>query len=136
MLKIGIAIVESQGHYLVGVRGPGVPLAGFHEFPGGKQIVPESTCETAVRECHEETGLVVVPREMLHQQSHHYEHDEVQLDFWLCEPRASIPGLLPEVIAPWRWVPAEDLFRLGFPPANDAVLNLLQQQRQALRSEF
>ena len=33
---IGIAVVEYQGRFLVGIRPPGASLAGFAEFPGGK----------------------------------------------------------------------------------------------------
>ncbi len=136
MTKIGIALVEARGHYLVGLRSAGKPLAGYHEFPGGKQMLPESTAETAARECREETGLVVIPREMLHQQSFEYEHGEVQLDFWLCETRCPLPDSLPEVITPWRWVPVEQLSRLQFPPANALVISLLRNHRHVLRSEY
>jgi len=135
MTKIGIALVESQGHYLVGVRPAGKPLAGFHEFPGGKQIVPESTAETAVRECFEETGLEVVSFDMLHQQSHVYNHDEIQLDFWRCEVAGELLEL-PTVRNPWRWVPVAELQELTFPAANDEILAILQRRRTILRSEF
>ncbi|MBB02560.1 MAG: NUDIX domain-containing protein [Rubinisphaera brasiliensis] len=135
MTKIGIALVESQGHFLVGIRPEGKPLAGLHEFPGGKQIIPESTNETAVRECLEETGLEVVSHEMLHQQSFVYQHDEVQLDFWRCEMTDELLEL-PEVRSPWRWVPVSELQDLTFPAANDDILAILQRRRTILRSEF
>ena len=34
--RIGIAVVEHQRQFLIGIRPAGVALAGFHEFPGGK----------------------------------------------------------------------------------------------------
>jgi 8-oxo-dGTP pyrophosphatase MutT (NUDIX family) len=54
--RIGIAIVEHAGRFLVGVRGDGSPLSGKAEFPGGKCHENESPAECAVRECLEETG--------------------------------------------------------------------------------
>src|SRR5947209_7478611 len=57
--QIAIAVVEQDGRFLVGRRPAGVPLAGLSEFPGGK-IEPQETAEAAaVRECFEETGIVV-----------------------------------------------------------------------------
>ena len=48
--QVGIAVVEHAGRYLVGVRGPDVPLAGFAEFPGGKFLINESPFDCAIRE--------------------------------------------------------------------------------------
>ena len=137
MTKIGIAIVSTRGHYLIGIRPFGKPLAGVHEFPGGKQNAPESTCETAVRECLEETGLRVVAKEMLHQQSFVYEHGEVQLDFWRCDPVDESPQIeLPVVRDPWKWVPGSQLAQLEFPPANAEMLAILSGERFIVRSEY
>ena len=33
---IAVAVVEHDRQYLIGKRPPGVPLAGYCEFPGGK----------------------------------------------------------------------------------------------------
>ena len=38
LVRVGIAVVEHANQYLVGVRGPIGPLAGYDEFPGGKCI--------------------------------------------------------------------------------------------------
>ena len=63
--RIGIAVVEQAGHYLVGLRGPDVPLAGYAEFPGGKCLPNESPEDGAVRECREESGLLVTVDRLL-----------------------------------------------------------------------
>ena len=49
--RIGIAVVESAGQVLVGLRPEGVPLAGMAEFPGGKCEQDETPRSCAVREC-------------------------------------------------------------------------------------
>src|SRR5437764_2006476 len=56
---IAVAVVEKDGHFLVGQRPEGVSLAGLWEFPGGKIEPGESPEAAAVRECLEETGVDV-----------------------------------------------------------------------------
>ncbi|HUG19005.1 MAG TPA: NUDIX domain-containing protein, partial [Planctomycetaceae bacterium] len=57
-VRVGIAIVEHQGRYLVGTRPADADLPGKLEFPGGKCEEGESPEHAATRECLEETGLV------------------------------------------------------------------------------
>ncbi|MEZ6046009.1 MAG: alcohol dehydrogenase catalytic domain-containing protein [Planctomycetaceae bacterium] len=82
--RIGVAIVEQDGKFLVGVRQPTQTLAGKAEFPGGKCLPEESAAACAVRETAEETGLDVIAEELLYQIEHRYSHDVVALQFWLC----------------------------------------------------
>jgi mutator protein MutT len=120
---VGIAVVDDGGRYLVGVRPADQPLAGMHEFPGGKCRPGESPRDCAARECLEETGLAVRPERELHRTTHTYPHAVVELHFWLCRPdpccerRSDHNG--------YEWVPAERLPELRFPEANAAVIELL-----------
>jgi mutator protein MutT len=120
---IGIAVVEHEGRYLVGVRGEGGPLSGYAEFPGGKCHPGETPRECARRECREETGLDVVPVERLLNTQFTYTHGTVDLHFWLCRP----PG--PEAVRDarngFRWVPASELAALRFPEANRPLIERL-----------
>jgi mutator protein MutT len=127
--RIGIAVVESAGSYLVGLRAPGTALAGMSEFPGGKCEADETPQACAVRECLEETGLAVIPRLQLGTVPWDYPHGAVELHFWLCSPAHDLPPQLSPT-PPFRWVPAGELQALTFPPANQQVLNLLQQRVQ------
>jgi 8-oxo-dGTP diphosphatase len=121
--RIGIAIVEHAGRYLVGIRPEGVPLAGYAEFPGGKCEADEPTDACAVRECHEETGLAVAPVRLLQQVTHTYPHGTVELSFWLCRPvSADIDAAEHHG---FRWVSSEQLAALRFPEANAGVIALL-----------
>ncbi len=122
--KVAIAVVESAGHVLVGTRPAGVPLAGRAEFPGGKCQSDETTRSCAVRECREETGLMVVPRRHLMTTSHEYEHGIVELDFWRCALSPDVADLC-EPAKPFRWVPFRELRYLDFPEGNRKVLELL-----------
>ena len=129
MKRIGIAVVESAGAYLVGLRASGTPLAGMSEFPGGKCEADETPQACAVRECLEETGLPVIPRTQLGTVPWDYAHGSVELHFWLCGLADDLPV---QAVAgpPFRWVPAALLGTLSFPPANQQILALLQQERQ------
>ena len=122
--RIGIAVVESNGRFLVGRRSANVPLAGMAEFPGGKCETDETPRSCAVRECREETGLVVIPHEQLATVSHSYAHGDVELHFWKC---ALGPGLSQnaKLAEPFRWVTPEELAQLDFPAANRTVLDHL-----------
>jgi len=119
-IPIGIAVVERDGRYLVGTRPDGVPLAGYAEFPGGKCEPGETPEACAVRECREETGLVVEPVELLERRTWDYPHGRVELSFALCRP---VDGSEPA--APFRWVPRAELAGLRFPEANAAVVGRL-----------
>jgi len=119
--RIGIAVVEHDGRYLVGVRGAGGPLPGFAEFPGGKCLDGESPEDCAARECVEESGLQVEIVDVLYQCDYDYPHGSVALNFYLCRPMGDIA----ERHRQFEWIPAAQLRDLKFPPANQAVVELL-----------
>ncbi len=123
--QIGIAVVEHAGRYLVGVRGPDVPLAGFAEFPGGKCLTDESPFDCAVRECLEETGLVVIAERLLQHREFEYPHGVVSLHFVLCHPANQSD--IQEQHQQFRWHSAQGLRVLKFPEANADVIDLLSQ---------
>lgn len=130
--RIGIAIVEHAGRFLVGVRGEGSPLPGKAEFPGGKCDGGESAAACAVRECLEETGLTVAPVRLLDQRIHEYAHGTVELTFWLCEPLSQDD--VKESHLGFRWASREELSSLDFPEANRCVLELLSKENDEPRS--
>lgn len=126
--RIGIAVVESQRQFLIGVRDVSSSLAGCHEFPGGKCEPRESPSDCAVRECREETGLEVCAIEELLYVEHTYEHANVQLHFWLCQPAQNEPELSIQNHQGFRWIPVEQLPELQFPEANTPLIELLLQR--------
>lgn len=121
--RIGIAIVEHDGCYLVGTRGPDSPLPGYAEFPGGKCELGETAEACAIRETQEETGLAVEIGRLMLRREYTYPHATVDLHFFLCHPLdvASIR----ESHQGFRWIPAQQLSSLRFPEANEPVVRLL-----------
>lgn len=116
--RIGIAVVEHDGRFLVGVRPEGVPLAGYAEFPGGKCEPGESSEGCAARECLEEAGITVEPTQLLDRIEWNYPHGQVDLHFWLC----IVVDPTVEPTPPFRWVSRDELRRLRFPGANTRVV--------------
>lgn len=123
--RIGIAVVEYQRHFLIGIRDAHSPLAGFHEFPGGKCEPGESAEQCAVRECLEETGLEVTALEELRYEEHAYDHADVQLHFWLCQPVQTQAVFTDQNLKGFHWIPAKRLTDLRFPEANGSLIELL-----------
>lgn len=122
--KVAIGIVESAGHVLVGTRSSDTVLPGMDEFPGGKCESDETPRACLVRECREETGLMVVPRDHLVTVDHQYDHGNVELHFWRCRLTPDLADLA-RPTAPFRWVPLRELPKLNFPEANRSVLAAL-----------
>jgi 8-oxo-dGTP diphosphatase len=120
---IGIAVVSQSGRYLVGIRGPNVPLAGYAEFPGGKCLADESPEICAVRECLEETGITVTVERLLLRREYAYPHATVDLHFLLCHP-SDETSIRDEHLG-FRWVHPDELAKLRFPEANEPLIKML-----------
>jgi 8-oxo-dGTP diphosphatase len=129
--RVAIAVVEHDGRYLVGTRGPDQPLAGRAEFPGGRCLPDEEGSACAVRECREETGLSVTAIRKLCECRHTYAHGALDLEFWLCRPERGENA--DRAAGGFRWVPSDSLNSLDFPAANRAVLEILAAGSRSAR---
>ena len=118
---IAIAVVEHDGRFLVGQRPDGVPLAGLWEFPGGKIEPGETPAQAAVRECLEETGLVVEAIGEYPASEHHYAHGRVQLHFIACRLFDPVTPIRDS----YRWIPRQELKDYAFPEGNRPLLETL-----------
>jgi 8-oxo-dGTP diphosphatase len=120
-ITIAVAVVEHEGRYLIGLREPGAPLAGYWEFPGGKVGDDETPAAAAQRECLEETGLAVTVGALLALVDHAYAHGNLRLHFFSC--RVNHPAR--PLAERFRWVAATDLLTYRFPPANRGLVEQL-----------
>ena len=120
---IGVAVVEYQGRYLVGIRSEQVPLAGYAEFPGGKCLPNERPADCACRECLEESGLAVSPAQLLLNAAFEYPHGTVDLHFWLCHLQD--PTQVAEQHQGFHWVGQADLKNYRFPEGHRRLIELL-----------
>jgi len=121
--RIGIAVVEHAGCYLIGTRGPDGPLPGYAEFPGGKCDPDEPPDACAIRECLEESALAISVEKLLLNREFVYPHATVDLYFFLCHP-LDVQDVDVDHHG-FRWVPAKELQLLKFPEANAPVVQAL-----------
>ena len=119
-IMIGVAVVEHAGCYLVGKRDQDRTLPGKAEFPGGKCEENESPMSCAVRECREEAGIDVEPVMLLGERQFEYDHDTVDLRFWLCKPKGDVD--LDADYKGFKWLRAGEVLDQDFPEANQAIL--------------
>lgn len=119
--QIAVAVVEHQNQFLIGQRPPRAALAGLWEFPGGKVEIGETAEEAAVRECLEETGVLVSILGKYSKHEHSYDHDTVVLNFFRCQPATTAIDARP----PFQWVRRDQLSRYDFPEGNAQLLKTL-----------
>ena len=88
VVEVAAGLVYREGRYLIARRNPGVHLAGFWEFPGGK-CEPGETLEACLRrQLFEELGIridVPIPFQIIR---HEYEEKTVELHFFRCRIEA------------------------------------------------
>jgi 8-oxo-dGTP diphosphatase len=125
VLEVAAGIIHREGRYLIARRKPGVHLAGFWEFPGGKREEGESLAECLQRELFEELSIrvdVPIPYQMIR---HEYQERTVELHFFRCaiEQGEAVPVDCEEI----RWVLPEELTRFEFPPADRVIIDALQR---------
>jgi 8-oxo-dGTP diphosphatase len=128
-IAVAIAVVQMNDLFLVGIRPKGRPLAGFSEFPGGKLHNGETPEAAAVRECQEETDLMVEVVEKYFSTLHQYEHGLLEIHFFRCRPIER--SLVDTPRPPFRWVTRGELSKLKFPAANEPLMKLLDPGKSA-----
>jgi mutator protein MutT len=129
VIEVAAGLIHHDGRYLIARRKPGVHLAGFWEFPGGKRESGESLVECLQRELFEELRIRIdlpVPYQIVR---HDYPEKTVELHFFRCviEQGEATPVDCAEI----KWVLPEELSDFTFPPADRVIIDALQ--RDALR---
>ncbi len=118
------AVVERDGKLLITRRPEGTHLSGFWEFPGGKPEPGETLEDALRREIGEELGAEVSVGERLETIDWQYPDKRVRLVFFRCVLHGEPRPLEGQQMA---WVPAADLARYEFPPADAALIERLSR---------
>jgi mutator protein MutT len=118
------AVIERDGSFLVTRRQAGVHLEGLWEFPGGKTGAAEAHVDALKREIKEELDADVDVHDLAFATSHAYPDRTVVLYFYRCTLRGSPRPLLGQEM---RWVAREELATLGFPPADEELIKMLDR---------
>src|SRR5262245_29641506 len=126
-IVVAAAVIEDHGRCFVTRRQRGVHLAGYWEFPGGKCEDGESVVDCLKRELKEELGAEVTIGDEVFAVVHDYGDRQVELHFLSCTfLNAPMPLLGQEM----RWVPRAELRDLPFPPADEALIARLSDERE------
>jgi mutator protein MutT len=125
-IPVGIGLINRDGSYLIRKRPPlpGSPMPGLWEFPGGKCEPGETPADAAIRECREETGILVAIVRLRDSREHRYSHGHVQLNYFDCRPLDDQA----EPTGGFVWVPATELLDREFPEANGPILRELANE--------
>jgi 8-oxo-dGTP diphosphatase len=118
-------LVWKDGKLLITMRPEGTHLAGYWEFPGGKQEPGESLEACLEREIREELAMEVKAVKHLLQIDHDYETKFITLHLFQCHWVKGTPTLLG--CAELRWVKPEDLALYRLPPPDLRLLPLIQK---------
>ena len=122
VIDVVSAVIEDAGRLLVTRRQPGVHLAGFWEFPGGKVDPGETQPEALEREILEELGVEIEIGDAVFDIAHAYPDRTVRLFFYRCAIRGTPRPLVGQEM---RWVTREELAGLDFPPADAELIKRL-----------
>ncbi len=125
VIEVAAGLIHRDGRYLIARRKPGVHLAGFWEFPGGKREMGESLTECLQRELFEELSVRINQPILYRAIRHDYLDQIIELHFFLCTIEQGEP--VPIGCEEFRWVYPEDLTQFTFPPADYAVIDALRR---------
>jgi 8-oxo-dGTP diphosphatase len=120
-------LIWRDGKLLITKRPEGTHLAGFWEFPGGKQESGETLEECLEREIKEELGIEVRAEKLLFTVDHEYENRMISLYLFLCTHLSGQPA--PLACEDMRWVLSEDLTQYRLPPPDLHIIKFLKDWR-------
>ena len=126
VVEVAAGLVYCDGRYLIARRKPGVHLAGFWEFPGGKREPTETLEECLRRELLEELGIHInepIPFQVIR---HEYPEKIVELHFFQCRIESGQAAAIE--CAEIRWVWPHELGDFEFPPADRPIIEALRRQ--------
>ena len=121
---VAAGLIRKNGRILITKRPEGSHLAGFWEFPGGKQEAGETLERCLEREIQEELGVRVKAGELLYSLLYEYESKTISLHLFRCLDFQGQPKALEAQDV--RWVTPQDLKKFKFPPPDLAIIEFLK----------
>lgn len=126
---VGAVITENNGdgpRIFATRRGPGKPMAGYWEFPGGKIEVGESAHSALVREIEEELQCTISVGSEVTTTEYAYDFGTVRLTTYWSTLNDVRPTLTEHTEA--RWLCTNDLASVEWAPADIPAVELIAQQ--------
>ncbi len=125
IIDVAAGLVFRQGELLITQRLARTHLGGLWEFPGGKRELSETFEQCLARELREELGIQISIQELIESLTHTYPEKTVRLNFYRCGWLSGEPRALG--CADFRWIRAGQIRNFRFPPADEQLLDRLQQ---------
>lgn len=98
-------------------------MAGYWEFPGGKNTKGESSRATVDRELKEELGIRTMDASFLLHHYCEYPHGSIRLDVWhITDYKGNIHGNERQKI---RWCPQEGILKFNLLPTNRPLIHFI-----------
>ena len=126
-IHVSAGLIRKDGKFLIAKRQEGGHLAGYWEFPGGKQEEGETLQACLEREIAEELGLRIRAGHVLVKVEHEYEAKIITLHVMECAILSGEPAAL-ECQA-FKWVDPVDFHNYVFPPADEEVISFLSSHK-------
>jgi mutator protein MutT len=124
-IVVTAGLIWRQGTLLIAKRPPGSHLAGYWEFPGGKQEKKESLPGCLIREIREEVGLEVAVEKQLLTLRHAYASRSITLHVFQCVVVSGDPEPLEG--QELEWVHPSRLRQYRFPPPDLEIIRYLER---------
>ena len=122
--QVAAGLIWKDGKLLITKSPAGRHLAGFWEFPGGKQERNESLQGCLEREIREELGIEIKAESRFLSIHYEYQTKRITLHVFHCSGLKGRPESLEGQET--RWVLPKDLKRYDFPPPDFKVIEALQ----------
>ncbi|WP_251978597.1 (deoxy)nucleoside triphosphate pyrophosphohydrolase [Salinicola avicenniae] len=123
MKNVAAGLILDEGTILLTRRSPGQNLAGYWEFPGGKQEAGETIQECLERELLEELSLSCIAKEVFMESRYDYDGGSINLVGIIAQADCQPLTLTVHDLA--EWVPIEDLMTFKLAPADIPIAKAL-----------
>lgn len=129
LITVAAAIIEKNGRILAARKRPGLHLAGYWEFPGGKLEADETPEECLQRELVEELGIHCQIGGFLAESLHDYGTKVIRLLGFHAHHRHGELRLTDHDAI--RWLTVDELGSLQWAPADIPLVEAFVTQRAA-----
>ena len=128
MTEVVAALIWEEGRFLICQRPAHKARGLLWEFVGGKVEPGETKPEALIRECREELAVTVAVGDVFMELTHTYPDLTVHLTLFHAKIESGTPQLLEHNDI--RWIRAEPISQYDFCPADEEILQALQNGKK------
>ena len=128
MTEVVAALIWEEGRFLICQRPAHKARGLLWEFVGGKVEPGETKPEALIRECREELAVTVAVGDVFMELTHTYPDLTIHLTLFHAKIESGTPQLLEHNDI--RWIRAEQISQYDFCPADEEILQALQNGKK------